>query len=101
MDITVWFKLSNVDTNNLKKGELDFDLCLFDPLRARSLKATPEEQVRQRWVAHLIDQLGYPRECIVIEKQLTDLPHLLRTPHPLPRRRIDLLCYQRGGFEPP
>lgn len=45
----------------------------------------------------MIHQLGFPRELIVVEKELKELPHLQRlTP---PDRRLDILCYTRD-FQP-
>lgn len=34
--------------------------CVFDPLRRKSVVLTPEEWVRQHFVAFLIAELGYP-----------------------------------------
>lgn len=49
--------------------------------------------MRQRWVRHMIEALGYPQGLFAIEKQLHELPHLVGVPGLLPTRRIDLLCY--------
>ncbi len=63
---------------------------LFDPIRRRWIKSTPEEEVRQRCVRKLIDQLGFPMACLVVEKTLKELPHLARME--VPHRRVDILC---------
>lgn len=40
----------------------------------------------------MIEQLGYPRELIVVEKELSLLPHL-RSHGQLPTRRADIICF--------
>jgi hypothetical protein len=55
------------------------------------VKATPEEQVRQRWIRRMMGELGYPRELLVIEKGIRELPHLASLD--VPQRRLDILCY--------
>ena len=37
---------------------------IYDPLRDKWLKCTPEERVRQGFVRHLIEKLGYPASLI-------------------------------------
>lgn len=39
----------------------------------------------------MIYALGFPKELIVVEKELKELPHL--SANDLPQRRIDILCY--------
>lgn len=67
---------------------------VFDEVRQSWVRATPEEQVRQRWLQVMIHQLGYPKELLVVEKEIKELPHLL-TSH-VPHRRVDILCYGKG-----
>jgi hypothetical protein len=52
--------------------------------------STPEEVVRQQALI-LLNQLGFPKEQIVIEKELKLLPHLQGIQ--VPERRVDLMCY--------
>lgn len=68
---------------------------LYCPFRKESVLAQPEEIVRQKLLVLMTEQLGYPRECLVIEKALSKLPHLQNYNKPLPRRRVDILCYSR------
>lgn len=64
---------------------------IFDEIRKSWVKATPEEEVRQQWIQRMTQQLGYPKELLVIEKALGELPHLHSTQ--VPNRRLDILCY--------
>lgn len=68
--------------------------CYFDEIRRSWVAATPEEGIRQRILRKMVYALGFPKELIVIEKELKELPHL--TAAPLPQRRIDILCYGKG-----
>ncbi|HEX2579668.1 MAG TPA: type I restriction enzyme HsdR N-terminal domain-containing protein [Rhabdochlamydiaceae bacterium] len=66
---------------------------VFDRIRRQWVAATPEEIVRQRWIHRMVHELGYPKELLVIERELKMLPHLQMYPDPLPTRRIDLLSF--------
>ncbi len=55
----------------------------------------PEEQIRQNLIRDMIDRLGFPKELIVIEKELAELPHLREKK--VPKRRIDLVCFTKKG----
>lgn len=67
---------------------------VFDEVRKTWVKATPEELVRQRWLKGMTEQLHYPKELLVVEKDLKDLPHLQGVK--VPDRRVDILCYGKG-----
>lgn len=54
--------------------------------------ATPEEIVRQKLLAVMTKQLGFPKELISVEKMLNELPHLAGQGG-LPNRRADILCF--------
>ena len=66
---------------------------ILDPIRQKWLVATPEEIVRQKCLAYLIDQCKFPRDVITIEKKLSELPHLSLRKQELPERRLDILCF--------
>ncbi len=73
---------------------------LWDPIRCKTVAATPEEKVRQKWILAMIGPLGYPKGLIAVEKNIETL-----YPGSLPanvRRRIDILCYMphREGLTP-
>lgn len=57
---------------------------VFDPVRNLWVAATPEEIVRQLWIKKMVEELGYPKELIAVEKQVVGL-----------NRRLDLLCYSK------
>jgi hypothetical protein len=67
---------------------------VYDEVRRRFVKATPEELVRQRWLKWMIHGLHYPKELLVVEKKLKELPHLFGKV--VPERRMDILCYGKG-----
>lgn len=51
----------------------------------------PEEEVRQNFLKYL-KSLGFPEAFLVVEKALSELPHIKYTAQ-LPLRRIDILAY--------
>lgn len=61
---------------------------IYDPIRSKWLLLTDEEWVRQNFVSHLVEDLGYPRSVIGNEVGLT----LNRT-----RRRADTVVFGRDG----
>jgi hypothetical protein len=71
---------------------------VFDRVRKKWLIATPEERVRQKILLHLTEELGYPSHAIVIEKKLSELPHLYG--QKVPDRRLDILCFESVELRP-
>lgn len=71
---------------------------VYDSVRKKWLVATPEELVRQKLLYHLVEELGYPSHAIIIEKKLSELPHLNQ--QKVPDRRLDILCYESGSCRP-
>jgi hypothetical protein len=69
---------------------------VYDNIRQQWVAATPEEIVRQRWIHLMVQELGFPKELLVIERELKMLPHLQTHPDPLPTRRVDLLSFGKG-----
>ncbi|GAD04808.1 type I restriction enzyme HsdR N-terminal domain-containing protein [Porphyromonas crevioricanis] len=45
-------------------------LYVFDPLRGKYVRFTPEEEVRQRFVQHLITDMGYPPGLLANEFEI-------------------------------
>lgn len=66
-------------------------LTVFDPLRRKSVALTPEEWVRQNFVAFLKDKLGYPAGLMANEVAIK----LNST-----SRRCDTVVYSRCGLKP-
>ncbi|HEY5236732.1 MAG TPA: type I restriction enzyme HsdR N-terminal domain-containing protein [Rhabdochlamydiaceae bacterium] len=72
---------------------------VYDNIRQQWVAATPEEIVRQRWIQKMVQELGFPKELLVIERELKMLPHLQQHPYPLPTRRVDVLSFGKGASE--
>ncbi|MEC7839957.1 MAG: type I restriction enzyme HsdR N-terminal domain-containing protein [Chlamydiota bacterium] len=68
---------------------------LFCPFRNEYVAAQPEEIVRQRLLKTMVEDLGYPKSCIVVEKALNQLPHLSQKNIQIPDRRVDIFCYTK------
>jgi hypothetical protein len=73
---------------------------LFDPVRKRWIKETPEERIRQGWIQKMVAELEFPLSLLSIEKELSSLPHLYHlNQQEIPHRRIDIVAFgkKRGG----
>ena len=68
---------------------------VFDSLRGNWVDATPEELVRQTWLQRMVQELGYPKGYLAVERELKTLAHLQNHQGPLPSRRIDILCFRK------
>lgn len=69
-------------------------------VRKIKVKATPEEIVRQQLLYKMTRELNYSPSSIVIEKSLTQLPHLALTPsQEIPKRRADIIIMAKGIHE--
>ena len=67
---------------------------IYDRVRNVWISETPEEGVRQNLLNKMIDELFYPKELIVIEKALSEIPPFSRVSTPL--RRIDIACFAKN-----
>ena len=67
---------------------------IYDEIRRMWVKATPEEKVRQRWLQTMVHRLQYPKELLVVEKNLRELPSLFSCN--VPDRRVDILLFGKG-----
>lgn len=56
----------------------------------------PEERIRQALIKKMVEERGFPRSLLVVEKKLSELPHLKNGSH-LPNRRLDLCAYYNDG----
>ena len=65
---------------------------VFCPIRKEWVRLTPEERVRVSTLSSLLAK-GFPASLIVVERKISELPHLLSHPKRLPNRRVDILCY--------
>lgn len=66
---------------------------IYCPLRQSSVPALPEEKIRVGLIIYMIEKLGYPKGSFVIEKSLSNLPHIKNKFTNIPKRRVDILCY--------
>jgi hypothetical protein len=71
-------------TRQLAEGSLE----IFDPVRKKYLKLTPEEWVRQNFIQYLVNEKNYPQSLVLIEKGLT----LNRM-----KKRFDAVVYSKQG----
>ncbi|MBS0629920.1 MAG: type I restriction enzyme HsdR N-terminal domain-containing protein [Verrucomicrobia bacterium] len=74
-----------------QKGKGD----VYDPYRKVWVASTPEEIVRQKLLHVMTTQLGFPKELLAVETQLSEVPHLKKLEN-LPKRRADIICYAKG-----
>ena len=65
---------------------------LFDPIRQKWVIKTAEEQVRQRFLSYLLEECGFPKGLITVEKGVRGLPFSAKLCEKN-KRRCDLLCY--------
>jgi len=79
--------LPKTELNLSRKGEVIFVQCL---IRKKRLQLTPEEWVRQHFIAFLTNNLGYATERISIEKGLNYFGL---------KKRWDIVVYDRD-FKP-
>lgn len=68
---------------------------VFDPFRNAWVVASPEEIVRQKLLQVMTRELGFPKELLAVETQLSEVPHLKGVAN-LPKRRADIICYAKG-----
>ncbi|MGN1085223.1 MAG: type I restriction enzyme HsdR N-terminal domain-containing protein [Lachnospiraceae bacterium] len=60
--------------------------CYLDPVRQKLIYITPEETVRQRVIAYLINEIKAPKEAILVEEHLSHY-------HVDSKRRADIIVH--------
>jgi hypothetical protein len=78
------------------RNKTDLVQQVYCPVRKIWVAALPEERVRQRWIAHMVEELNFPLSSLGVEKGLQQLPHLTNEGKRLPNRRADLICFSAG-----
>lgn len=78
----------NLPPFDFKLKNSENKVFIFDVIRKKYIQLTPEEWVRQHWVHHFINQKGYPKSLISVEKQL--LVNNLK-------KRTDIVIYNKLG----
>ena len=78
----------NLPSYEFRRRTRDESEDIYDPLRDRYVRLTPEEWVRQHFVQYLIQELGVPAGLIAIEAafRFQDQP-----------RRADVIVHDRQG----
>lgn len=61
--------------------------CYLDPVREKLIYITPEETVRQKVIAYLIQELHVPQNMIVVEEPLSH--YQIQT-----KRRADIIIHK-------
>lgn len=62
---------------------------LFDPFRKKWVVETPEEKIRQALLKKMTKELGFFKNLISVETELSFLPSATKAP----KRRLDILVY--------
>ncbi len=62
-------------------------------VRKTLVEDLPEERVRQAVLGRMVDELGYPLSCLMVEKALKQMPHVMSG---APDRRVDIACFGKG-----
>lgn len=73
---------------NFKITEQDGKCYIFDPLRKKLILLTPEEWVRQHFIAYLIQVKNYPKSLFAVERGLQ---------YNQLQKRFDILVHDRKG----
>lgn len=72
----------------VRSGVAGADTRLWDPLRKKLVAHTPEEEVRQRLIFHLLAERSFPPPLMAVERSLRLFGRM---------RRFDLLVFDRTG----
>ncbi len=70
---------------------------VFDPVRKKWVKSTPEEMIRQGWIQKMTQELGFPLALLSVEKELSTF----HSEKAVPKRRLDILAFagnEKGLF---
>jgi hypothetical protein len=79
----------NLPAYNYKLKSSENKTFIFDVIRKKYVTLTPEEWVRQHIVHYLIDEKGYPKSLINVEKQLV-INNL--------KKRTDIVIFSKTGM---
>ena len=78
----------NLPAYDFEIQEREGKTAIFDPIRRKFVRLTPEEWVRQHFVQYLIQELGYRPALLAVEAGFT---------YQRMQRRADLVVYDRSG----
>ncbi len=71
------------------------DNKIYDPIRKIYVSALPEEKVRQKLIHKMINELGFPKSLIAVEKDLLSLEHIKQKGYVSKKRRADIICFAK------
>ena len=63
-------KYEHITMYQLKIKEINGQLKVLDPVRRKYVSLTPEEKVRQYFIAYLHNELNYPFSLMMVEKKV-------------------------------
>ena len=69
---------------------------VYDFIRRKWVEATPEEMVRQKLLFFMVEDLGYPKQSLTVEKKLSEVVQNVCVPN----RRLDILCFSIKTMQP-
>ena len=78
----------NFHTYHFRFKNSENKVSIFDPIRKKFIILQPEEWVRQHCIQYLIQEKGYPKSLINVEKELT-INSL--------KKRYDIVIYNTDG----
>ncbi len=78
----------NLPETEMRFCKKDSGTFVFDPFRKKFVKLTPEEWVRQNFLAWLVNYLGYPKGLIAVEAPLK---------YNSLQKRADAVIYNKAG----
>ena len=69
---------------------------LFDCIRNIWVEALPEEIVRQKLLLSMVEEGGFPKHMIGVEKDIDAIPHLKNEKINASKRRVDIICFAKN-----
>jgi hypothetical protein len=86
--VTIMQKLNLPEITARTRLGLNGKSEIFDEIRRKFVRLTPEEWVRQHFLHYMIFQLGFPASLIVVEASLT---------YNKMKKRFDMVAYSSAG----
>jgi len=81
--------MATMELSNQKPSQV------FCAVRKQWVAAQPEELVRQRLILLLTEKLKFPKNLILLEMGLAQMPHFTPGVLKIPERRADIVCFAK------
>ena len=81
-------RIGEFDGNDFHTKKIGGKEMIFDPVRQKYVRLTPEEWVRQHFVQYLVQEQGVPQALVAVEMSFT---------YQGMQRRADIVVYDRQG----